>query len=482
MRTRIGLLFSSLALVVIAAAIADAAFEVTIDTNGGGSTTFSDADTDGVVDVNETIGGVLEARGRFKQVLETINSRLAIAPLPPFSEALFRNVSATSQTITVAIKSAALAVPVKAPLGWDLFYHASVDDPVDAVIEVPSHSVEGFAVGGTTPLGVLTETPLTAAGNVAVEDHGVAPDTETSDAWLIWQFTLGPNDEFRVPSDGDFDGDSIQLNIYSHSQKCTDHMNNGARKVTFVAQKMDTKCVKSSTGLVTTCVDAPGDIKTVKKQRSVVTDFQVMCDPVPAWGVNDLACCFGGGTNDGSICTDSSTCGGGECAPGACIAEIAENGINEMTHDIYGPEVSVASDTVTHRCQRAVSKRSGKLFVEYWKAFRACKRDEFAAITNDSDLRASCLEPQPDPKEKLLKRADQVSEDIQAKCLDKGVTTLGIEFPGACALEPDPTFGDCIVTRVRCRFCRAANYADAIVDPIDCDIFDDDVSNASCPE
>jgi hypothetical protein len=227
-------------------------------------------------------------------------------------------------------------------------------------------------------------------------------------------------------------------------------------------------------------VDAPGDTKTVKKQRNLVQDFEFLCAPLPGWGVNALSCCYGGGTNDGDICVDSSTCGGGECAPGGCIAETAELAANELSHDIYGPAVTVSSDSRTRRCQKTVSKAAGKLLVEHLKAFRVCKRDDFSGITNDDDLRAKCLEPQPDPKGKLAQRATQITTDIQQKCLDKGVNTLGIEFPGACAAEPDPTFGECIAERARCRFCRTVNFNDAIVPPVDCDLFDDNLANASC--
>ena len=231
---------------------------------------------------------------------------------------------------------------------------------------------------------------------------------------------------------------------------------------------------------MTACVDAQGDTKTVKKQRNLVADFDILCDPVPAWGVNALSCCYGGGANDGDICTDSSTCDSGECAPGGCVAEVAEAAANELTHDIYGATVTASADSRTRRCQKTVSKAAGKLLVEHLKAFRVCKRDEFASITNDTDLRATCLEPQPDPKGKLAQRATQISSDIEHKCFDKGVSSLGVEFPGACAAQPDETFGACIAERARCRFCRAVNFGDAIVPPLDCDLFDDALANSSC--
>jgi hypothetical protein len=162
------------------------------------------------------------------------------------------------------------------------------------------------------------------------------------------------------------------------------------------------------------------------------------------------------------------------------VAEVAEAAANELIHDIYGSAITVSADSRTRRCQKTVSKAAGRLLVEHLKAFRVCKRDEFGTITNDADLVATCLDPQPDPKGKLGPRvADQHGHS--APCLDKGVSSLGIEFPGACAAEPDPTFGECIAERARCRFCREVNFADAIVPPLDCDLVDDDAANASCP-
>lgn len=458
-----------------------AALEVVLDAGSGGSQTFTDDDADGVVDFDVTLGGVLEARGTAKQIIEGINAKLALAPLTPFPNASFRNLSGASETFTVTLKSSLAPTTYGAPLGWDLFYNASVDDPVDSVVDVPSHQVETLIAGGTIPLAVLPGLPLTAPSTIALEENGAVAMGSASEAWIRWTFTLGPNDEMLVPSDGGFDGESIQVNIFDHSQKCVDKMNNGARKIVKVAQKLDTKCLKASTGVATPCVDEPGDVKTVKKQRKLVDNYSLKCAPPAAWGVNRLSCCFGGGSNDGSICSDESTCGGGDCAAGACIAEVAEAAANELTHELYGAEVVSASDPKARKCQRSVSKAAGNLLVEHWKAFRLCKRDQFAAIADDADLRAVCLEPEPDPKGKIAEREEKLAIAVDAACLDKGVTSLGSQFPGACAGVADGDFAVCVSERARCRFCRSANFADAIVSPLDCDLFDDGTENSSCP-
>jgi hypothetical protein len=469
------------ACVVVAISVPAAAqLQITIDTNGNGAETLVDSDANGVVDFDTTVGSVLQAQGQVKQIVEGINAKLVIAPLPPSTDALFRNVSAVQQTITVTVKSGTLPVPIAPPLGWDIFYNADVDDPIDGIADVPTHSVEAFAGGGSILLGNVTGIPLSAAATVSQDNHGVDTASSTSDAWIVWSFTLGPNDEFLVPSDGGFDGESIQVNVFNQQQKCTDKMNNGARKIAAAAEKADTKCVSATIGAATSCVDADDDVKTIKKQQKLISNFDAHCDPVPAWGVKALSCCFGGGTNDGDVCVDSSSCGGGTCARGGCIAESADSGANELTHDLYGASVTVSADSRTRRCQHTVSKSVSRLLVEEWKAFRLCKRDQFAAIGNDVDLVSTCLQPEPDPKGKIAKREAQVSSDIQSKCLDKSVSGLGVVFPGACSGEPDGAFGTCLAQRARCRFCGAANEADAIVPELDCDLFDDGVINSSC--
>jgi len=63
----------------------------------------------------------------------------------------------------------------------------------------------------------------------------------------------------------------------------------------------------------------------------------------------------------------------------------------------------------------------------------------------------------------------------------RGVSPVGAQFPGVCTSATDVTFADCVAARVACRFCRAANVADAIVPPLNCDVFDDGMNNSSCP-
>jgi hypothetical protein len=467
-------------LICLTAQPGTAALEVTLD-SGVGSQIFTDDDADGTVDFDATIAGIFQATGTAKELHEKFKTSIALSPLSPDPEAVFRNLSASPQTFTVTVKSSILAASIGPPLGWDVFYNGTADDVVDMSIDIPSHSVSALANDASLALGTLTGAALTgtSAIEIAASEHGVAPDDLASDVTMVWTFTLGAHDEIRVASDDDFEGESIQVNVFNQSQKCVDKMNNGARKVGDAAQKADAACMKTTGADVTACVDEAADKQTEKKEQSVIDSFATKCDPLPAWGVSNLSCC-NGGTNEDAVCTDSSTCGGGECTAGACIPAAAETGANDLAHDLYSATVVVSSDRPTAKCQQAVSKALGLLYTERWKAFRGCKRDNFTTIIGDVVLKTTCLEPQPDSKQKIAKREAKLEDTVQKKCIDKGVTGLGAVFPGACSAVADTAVGACAADRAACRFCRSANRADAILPPENCDLFDDALANTSC--
>jgi len=247
-----------------------------------------------------------------------------------------------------------------------------------------------------------------------------------------------------------------------------------------LAQKSDAKCVARGTGDVTACVDDPLDAKTDSKEQKLLADFADRCNPVPAWGVNGATCCEGG-ANDGATCLLPAACPGGTCVGGACISAAAESGAGDISHDLFGPTVVVDSDKKAATCQAKISLRAGKLYAAHWKAFRKCKKDNIALITGDADLVSTCLgPPQSDNRGVISREQARMVETVQAKCVERGVTPVGGEFAGLCSAVADGLFGDCVIDRVACRFCQAVNIADAIAPPLDCDGFDDGMSNASC--
>ncbi len=460
------------------------AFQVLLEVDrpsGTESATFNDDDADGVIDFDTTIGGAFVARGQVKQDLNPIIQVLAISPTPPETSTVFRNVDAASRTFRVTLTSDPFPTPLVPPLGWNLYYNATVDDASAGVVDVSSHAVQGRVDADTVLIGEITGAPITIASVVGLQSSAVEATNAAPDITLVLSFTAGPEDEFLVPTDDGFDGTSIQFEIFNQEQRCTDKMSNDARIVADSASKADFKCVKLGEGSdVTACVDDPQESTTEKKVDKLVQHFGQFCAVVPAWGVNGLSCCDGG-TTDGAVCSNVLPCGGGgACTPGLCIGAAAESGINEIAHELFGASVNAGADA-EQRCQQTILKFAAKVFVERWKVFRLCKRDNFASILNDSDLVATCVgPPQSDPKGKIGKRQEKLALKVEKLCVEKGVTPVGGPFPGACAAAADDAFGDCVGQRAACSFCRAINRSDAILPPADCDAFDDGTANASC--
>jgi len=459
------------------------AFQVLLEVDlpsGTESAVFTDDDFDGVIDFDTTVGGAFFAKGQVKQDLNPIIQVLAIAPTPPDTNAIFRNVDAASHAFRVTLTSD--AVPsITPPLGWNLFYNATVDDALSGVVDVPSHAVAGQVNAGSVLFGQIAGSPIAATTVVALTSTGVDTTNGATDMTLALSFTAGTQDEFLVPTDDGFDGTSIQFEIFNLDQRCLDKMNNDARVVADKAVKADFKCVRTGEASdVTACVDDPVESTTETKIDKLVQHFGDFCEAVPPWGVNGLQCCKGG-TNDGAVCSNALPCaGGGTCTPGLCIGAAAESGINELAHELFGASVVVGTDA-QQKCQQTILKFAGKLFTERWKTFRVCKRDNFSAILDDADLVATCLgPPQPDPKGKIGKRQEKLALKVEKVCVGKGVTPVGSAFPGDCTGAADGVFADCVGQRAACEFCRAINRADAIVPPGDCDAFDDGVGNVSC--
>jgi hypothetical protein len=452
-----------------------------VDPPSGASSVFTDGDADGVITFDTTVGGALLAKGEVKQELNPIIHVLAIAPTPPDTNAIFRNVDAASHAFRVTVTSDAFATGVAPPMGWNLFYNATVDDALSGVVNVPSHAVQGRVNAGGTLIGDLTGSPIAGVTVVDLEAGAVDTTNTAPDMTLIFSFTGDPQDEFLVPTDDGFDGTSIQFEVFNQDQQCADKMNNDARIVAEKAWKADFKCIRTGEASdVTTCVDDPQETKTEKQIDKLVGHFGQFCEAVPPWGVNRLSCCDGG-TTDGALCSNMLACAGsGICTQGLCIGAAAESGINELTHELFGATVMAGADA-QQKCQQTVLKLAAKVFTERWKVFRACKRDSFASILDDGDLVATCLgPPQADPKGKIGKKQDKLALKVQKLCIDKGVTPVGGAFPGACTGAPDAAFDDCVGQRTACAFCRAINRADGIVPPGDCDAFDDGATNESC--
>jgi hypothetical protein len=458
------------------------ALDVTLDSGGSGSVTLTDTDMDHVIDFDLMVGDVFRAKGRVVESLGAISRIVTITSTPPDSEAIFGRigVGAGTAAYTVTVNTTSFAA-TGSPLGWNVVYDANADDALAGPVDIPSHSVTASVNAGTVPLTTLTGAPLTMASSINLETSGANPSDSATDVRIVFTFTPGPDDEIRLPDNNGFDGKAIEVDVFNQSAKCVDQMNNRARRVGQLAGKNDSKCVKKGTGDVTACVDDPAEPKTDKQEQKLIEKFADTCAPVPAWGVNGSSCCEGG-ANDGAPCLNPTACTPGTCTAGACISAAAEAGAGAITHDLFGAAVNVSSDRDTAKCQAKVIQSAGKLYTGRWKAVRKCKKDNFLLIASDADLISVCLgPPQTDAKNFISSALGKLIGAVQSKCVGNGVSPVGGAFPGVCTAAADVDFAGCVDRRVACRFCQAINVADAIVPPLDCDLFDDGGSNASCP-
>lgn len=458
-----------------------AALEVTLDSGGSGAVTLEDTDMDHVIDFDLTVGGVFRAKGRVLESLGQITKAVTLTSTPPDAMGTFAKigVGAGTATFTVTVNSSPFTA-TGSPLGFTAVYKGNAGDSMGGIVDIPSHSVAAAANFGALPLTAINGAPINAPTAIDLESEGVIAGTTAAQMQVVFAFTPGPDDQILLPDNNGFDNKSIEVDVFNQSQSCVDRMNNDARRVAMLASKSDFTCAKRGTGDVTACVDDPNDAKTAKKEQKLIDDFANQCNPVPVWGVNGASCCEGG-TNDGALCTGPADCSGGTCTAGACISAAAENGAGDIAHDLFGPTVSISGSRKPAVCQQKVLQRAGKLYVARWKAFRICKKNNFAMITNDATLKSVCLgPPQNDPKGLVNRETARLDDKVAKKCVNAGVTPVAAQFPGACGAASDVDFADCVAAHVACRFCQSVNRADAILPPLNCDTFDDGLSNASC--
>jgi hypothetical protein len=132
------------------------------------------------------------------------------------------------------------------------------------------------------------------------------------------------------------------------------------------------------------------------------------------------------------------------------------------------------------KCQASLLKAYDKLVAAKLKAFNSCKRAELkAGVADGGALQDACMGTGgsgiPDLGGKIEKAFSKLFGTL-GKCVAKGVD-LDQAFPGRCVGAPD--FAQCVDARVECRVCLMLNAMDDI--NADCDVFDDGVSNFTCP-
>jgi cysteine-rich repeat protein len=157
-----------------------------------------------------------------------------------------------------------------------------------------------------------------------------------------------------------------------------------------------------------------------------------------------------------------------------------------LIHEIFGFDLDEAifshdgETKAASKCQQLVADSVRKCQDAKLKEFNRCTKEGLKdeSIQSSLDLQA-CMGV--DPKGNIAKACDPVSgtipSKIDKKCVGKGVDLLGAF--ASCDTDDPGELATCLDQIVECQVCLALNEADAL--DRDCDDFDDEVANESCP-
>jgi hypothetical protein len=241
-------------------------------------------------------------------------------------------------------------------------------------------------------------------------------------------------------------------------QKCISTFNKDTCKVAATQGKANAGCVKAAAkGDATSgCLTADPSGKIAKKKSKTTSD-ETKNDCL---GANAP----GFGYSDGSA--------GNATATGEEVALFLD------TYGTTDPTAVVSTAKLEGGCQSAVTADLEKVIAAKWKEFVGCKNTALRTASSAADL-GTCITPGGialDAKGKITRALAKLNADITGKCAGIDVATT---FPGNCKNSPLGSLGTCLDTLAECRACRALNEIDEL--QVNCDLFDDNVANGSCP-
>jgi hypothetical protein len=248
-------------------------------------------------------------------------------------------------------------------------------------------------------------------------------------------------------------------------QRCINELNKNFAKVAKAQGKDVCKCIqdgskgKLSGQTIEACITADNHGKVAKAKEKTLTKATAKCPVPPDFGA-----------------TDPNT-----------VNQVAVGKELALIHAIFGSDLDAAIidqeiDKDGGKCQVAVAKAVQKCQDTKLKEFNRCKKDGLKGkagppgadlpFDDATDLRL-CMGH--DLKGKILKACDtKLGEKISKSCAGK----LDV-LPGCGAPATAGDLRGCLDRLVRCEVCRGLNAVDDLVR--DCDTFDDDMANASCP-
>jgi hypothetical protein len=212
-------------------------------------------------------------------------------------------------------------------------------------------------------------------------------------------------------------GSAALAQLSSDDRKCSDKINNDARKEVAAEGKGNRKtCVDAGSGDISACV---ATVQASSQASKLSADFTAKCGTLPPFGVN---------------------------ASDAAINAAAQDAADNIIKDVFGdPTLGIVSGD---KCQDKMAQRPYQLAVAEWKAFRGCAKG-LGAINTITDLE-TCVASGITAGETA--KGSKVDGDAGKKC-----TTFppGSELGGACTSSADAaTLSACIRQHVDCEVCK----------------------------
>jgi cysteine-rich repeat protein len=263
-------------------------------------------------------------------------------------------------------------------------------------------------------------------------------------------------------------------------RKCIVELNKRLRNVAKSQGKENSRCVKDGgwrntrmlgpSGTIEGCLTADQNFRVAAAKRKTIERGAVRCEPpLPEFAASDPNT-----LNEAAVEHELGL-----------IHDIFNDDLDGrlVRRDLTDPE---SPSSVTAQCQSELAKKVQKCLETQLKEFRRCKELGLNHRTKPGQLYPGADTPFNDAgdvqgcmgfdrKFKIGRHCGtKLAGNVQAWC---GSVDLGLAFPGACFDAVD--LATCLGRLAECRFCLMVNQADALTQ--DCDLFDDDAANDSCP-
>jgi uncharacterized repeat protein (TIGR03806 family) len=157
-----------------------------------------------------------------------------------------------------------------------------------------------------------------------------------------------------------------------------------------------------------------------------------------------------------------------------------------LTTALFGADpdaaiVTKAANPVGAACQQKIAGKVQLLYDQIWKRALDGKNGSLrgrlgSPARNGEDLAGQVLRYVDEDDRRIPTAVNGIAAEVARSCSAQSLATL---FPGDCALGTGTAFAECLGVEARCEFCRHFETADGLT--VDCDDFDNDADDGSCP-